>query len=188
MSPIEKRSVGKGQIIHTSLKEMTSIQSDFPNSNPTPGVLARAAYHRGKGCTVVEVYYESPIVISPGKGEFVDADPKLVDKTVRKKILEISEACRLQGEELLAHAERLMNIAMESTIIDEIKQQSSEESFSVIGMEPEIKRKREKTPKRDKSSELLEMLEDDEEESEQEESAEVEKESLLDMLMDEDED
>lgn len=128
-----KRSVGKGQIIHTSLKDMVTVESDFPNSEPTPGVLARAMYHHGSQKVVVEIYHESPLIISPGKGEFIDADPETVDNAVRTLIINIAERCRTQGEELLQHADRLLEIASQDVIVDEINEDRVRQNIAYSG-------------------------------------------------------
>lgn len=173
-----------GQIIHTSLREMTSTDSDFPNSKPTPGVLARAVYHRNYQRTMVEIYHETPIVISPGKGEFIEADIEQVDSKVRELLINISERCRAQGEELLAYSERLLNLVSEDKIIDDIKEQidngitvgdivsTKDSSNNYIDVSYSESKKRRSLNKGDKagkgksnrlsskSSELLDLLED----------------------------
>lgn len=128
-----KRSVGKGQIIHTSLKDMTTVISDFPNSEPTPGVLARAVYHHGSQKVVVEIYHESPLIISPGKGTFIDADPSTVDEEVRKLIFSIAERCQTQGEELIQHAQRLLEIASKENLIDAIDEEKVKRNIAYTG-------------------------------------------------------
>jgi hypothetical protein len=206
------RSSIKGQVIHSSLKEMTSVKSDFPNSNPTPGVLARAVFHRANDRTMVEIYHESPVIVSPGKGEFVEADIDIVDSRVRELLIEISERCRLQGEELLAYSERLMNIVSEDKIIDDIIEQSpdnhSGKANSTMIDISYIEYKRKQTKSKDKvaksksnKDELLDMLEetslesdntddeDDNHESNLEdwiesEKEDIDKDDLLDMLED----
>lgn len=178
-----KRSVGKGQIIHTSLKEMNTVQSDFPNSEPTPGVLARAVYHHGTQKVVVEIYHESPLIISPGKGEFIDADPDTVDNEVRKLILSIAERCQSQGEDLINHAQRLLDIASKEVIIDEIDQESVRSKagytgqvqgsigsisrdINTVSATGSSKKGTKQVSSRVKNEDLLSMLADDDEDGE----------------------
>jgi hypothetical protein len=189
------RTSTQGQVIHTSLRPVTSSKSDFPNSDPVIGVIARAVYHRSNQRIMVELYHESPIIISPGKGEFIESDHDLIDSKVRSLLIEIAERCRTQGEELLLHADRLLEIASQEELIDEINESkinansaipigSREADFnSSINVTGETKnRGREKSgtgtgrvgkPAKDKGEDLLSMLEElEEEETEELEGAE----------------
>ena len=107
-------------IIHASQKKFESANKDFPRSEPFLGVSARVFHHIGNDRPMVEIYYESPNIISPGLGSTEEYDPDALDTLVRERLIYISERCKLQAEELLQHSERLMQVACQDQVIDAI--------------------------------------------------------------------
>lgn len=103
--------------VHSSLRLIqSSAEIDFPVSDPKIGVLIRTGFSREKGRIVADLYYEFPILISPGIGEVVELTE--LEDTLKSKLLEGASICRQLGEELLQHAERLENEIFREDLID----------------------------------------------------------------------
>lgn len=117
-----------GKVVHSSLRLFSQPDLEFPNSDSRLGICVRVGYDRHNERNMASVYYESPIVSSPGKGDTIEIEE--VEGYIRSRALEISTQCRQLSKELLLHAERLeqLSIEDESKLIDNIQDNSLTDS------------------------------------------------------------
>lgn len=97
---------GNSHVIHSSLHLFNQAELDFPQSDPRLGLLVRIAYSKVHSKQMAETYYESPIIIAPGKGER-DIEIDSIPTYIRNKSLDIASECRKLSDELIKHALRL---------------------------------------------------------------------------------
>lgn len=100
------------QVVHSSLRLFNQQELDFPQSDPKLGILVNVGYSKQHSKQMASVYYESPIVVAPGKGESEIEVDEIVS-FIRTKSIDIAATCRQLAKELTNHAIRLEELACE---------------------------------------------------------------------------
>lgn len=95
------------RVIHSSILPLppSCAMNDFPNSSPSVGVVVRVGYHRQLGRIMADIYVESPSLVSPGKGEYIEISE--IDNELDTRLRELAIQCEIIRDEMEAQRKRL---------------------------------------------------------------------------------